>query len=75
MKLSRRDTFKIVGLLAATATLEASQVKTKKKTADKAPLPKKIDTRVVIVGGGWSGLSVAKNIKMLSKDIDVVLVE
>ncbi|MEA1892432.1 MAG: FAD/NAD(P)-binding oxidoreductase, partial [Campylobacterota bacterium] len=60
---------------AATATLEASQVKTKKKTADKAPLPKKIDTRVVIVGGGWSGLSVAKNIKMLSNEIDVVLVE
>ncbi|MEA2092004.1 MAG: FAD/NAD(P)-binding oxidoreductase, partial [Campylobacterota bacterium] len=75
MQLSRRDSFKIVGLLAATATLEASKVKTKKRLAEKAPLPKKTNTRVVIVGGGWSGLSVAKNIKMLSNDTDVVLVE
>jgi len=75
MKISRRDIFKILGLLAATTTLQADNLKTKTKIQSKAPLPKKETTRVVIVGGGWSGLSVAKNIKMLSKEIDVILVE
>ncbi|MEA2099087.1 MAG: FAD/NAD(P)-binding oxidoreductase [Campylobacterota bacterium] len=77
MIYSRRDALKTIGLLAATTTtLGASQLKTKKDSiTNKAALPKKTSTRVVIVGGGWSGLSVAKNIKMLSKEIDVVLVE
>ncbi|MEA1892918.1 MAG: NAD(P)/FAD-dependent oxidoreductase, partial [Campylobacterota bacterium] len=65
MKFSRRDALKTLGLLVATTTVAgASNLKTTSKSLYKAPLPKKIDTRVVIVGGGWSGLSVAKNIKM-----------
>ncbi len=75
MEISRRDTFKILGLLAATTTLQAGNLKAKTKIQSKAALPKKEATRVVIVGGGWSGLSVAKNIKMLAKEIDVILVE
>ncbi len=75
MEISRRDTFKILGLLAATTTLQAGNLKAKTKIQCKAALPKKEATRVVIVGGGWSGLSVAKNIKMLAKEIDVILVE
>ncbi len=75
MALSRRDSLKILGVLAASTTVQASKSQIKEKITYAAPLPKKTNTRVVIVGGGWSGLSVAKNIKILSQDVDVILVE
>ncbi len=62
MAITRRDSLKALGLLAAT-TATANIIQNSK------------NTRVVIIGGGWSGLSIAKNIKMLSKDTDVILVE
>lgn len=40
-----------------------------------APLPAKKGPRVVVVGGGWSGLSVAKYTKKYAPNADVVLVE
>lgn len=40
-----------------------------------APLPAKTAPRVVIVGGGWSGLTVAKYVKKYAPNADVVLIE
>ncbi len=40
-----------------------------------APLPKAKGPRVVVVGGGWSGLTVAKYLKKFDKDLDVVLID
>ena len=77
MKLSRRDALKLGGAVAASlATTAAAAVPPKaEKSADPAPLPKAKGTRVVVVGGGWSGLSVAKYTKLYAPDADVVLVE
>jgi NADPH-dependent 2,4-dienoyl-CoA reductase/sulfur reductase-like enzyme len=40
-----------------------------------ASLPKARGARVVIVGGGWSGLSMAKYLKIHNPDFDVVLID
>ena len=40
-----------------------------------APLPKPTGPRVVVVGGGWSGLTMAKYLKRNQRQFDVVLVE
>jgi len=39
------------------------------------PLPEKKGPRVVVLGGGWSGLSIAKTVKAFSPQAEVVLVE
>ena len=65
--LFRSDILKALGLLVST-TATASITKN-------SIIKKSNPQRVVIVGGGWSGLSIAKNIKMLSKETDVLLVE
>ncbi len=78
MPISRREALRIVGIVTAATTLSSASIPetvTLKKSSQKAPLPTKNKPRVVIVGGGWSGLSIAKNIKILSKDTEVVLVE
>ncbi|RLA76098.1 MAG: NAD(P)/FAD-dependent oxidoreductase [Epsilonproteobacteria bacterium] len=41
----------------------------------KAPIPKTTKPRVVVLGGGWSGLSIAKTVKTFSPQADVILVE
>ena len=41
----------------------------------KASLPKAKGQRVVVVGGGWSGLTIAKYLKKENSALDVVLVE
>ena len=78
MSVSRRDFFKISGVLSASSVAsyasETTQVSQIAQTF-KAPLPEKIAPRVIVVGGGWSGLSVAKNVKILSPKADVILVE
>ncbi|MEA3372524.1 MAG: FAD/NAD(P)-binding oxidoreductase [Campylobacterota bacterium] len=83
MAISRRDALKLTTVLATStaisgcATTQSSQSITKdvKEENNKAPLPDKKNTRVVIVGGGWSGLSVAKNLKHFSPKTEVILVE
>jgi sulfide dehydrogenase [flavocytochrome c] flavoprotein subunit len=79
VKLSRRDAFKLTGVLAsstlATTYASAKEIEKEPIKRVKAPLHQKQQTRVVIVGGGWSGLSVAKNLKLFSPNTDVILVE
>ncbi len=72
MSVSRRDFFKISGVLSASSVAGYASETTQ---IFKAPLPEKIAHRVIVVGGGWSGLSVAKNVKILSPKADVILVE
>ena len=79
MSLSRRDFFKISGIVSASSiTSYASETPLSSPQISqtfKAPLQDTKAPRVVVVGGGWSGLSVAKNVKLLAPSADVILVE
>ena len=82
MKISRRDAIKFTTILATSTAVsgctqsQPSKPTTKvKKKNNKAPLPDKKNTRVVIVGGGWSGLSIAKNLNHFSPKTEVILIE
>lgn len=46
-----------------------------RKLLNKANLPKAKGQRVVVVGGGWSGLTMAKYLKIYNPDFDVVLID
>lgn len=78
MSISRREILKASGVVL-TATALSGYTTSKKSTEKiidfKAPIPSTKKQRVVIVGGGWSGLSIAKNIKILAPNSDVILVE
>jgi len=83
MALSRRKALQISAALAASTAIsgcsKASTVKPTQSTQPeanaKAPLADAKGPRVVVVGGGWSGLSIAKYTKMFAPNADVVLVE
>lgn len=82
MAISRRDAIKLSTVLATSTAISGCEKKeplkpiaTEVKQINKAPLSDKKSTRVVIVGGGWSGLSVAKNLKNFSPNTEVILVE
>lgn len=82
MAISRREALALSGLTLASSTLSAnSQSNSKEKaksnplTDYKAPLPDTKNPRVVVVGGGWSGLSIAKYTKLFAPTSDVILVE
>ncbi len=74
MAISRRDALKLSGAAAILATTN-SQAETNIEKKFKAPLDEKTNPRVVVVGGGWSGLSVAKYTKKQTPNADVILVE
>ena len=80
MPISRRDAIKLSGaFLASSSITYANQTQKVSQTTSipkfKAPIADTTQQRVVIVGGGWSGLSIAKNIKLLTPNTDVILVE
>ncbi|PHS55892.1 MAG: twin-arginine translocation pathway signal protein [Sulfurimonas sp.] len=84
MAISRRDALTLSGLALASSALtgctnsgtpEAPKESVKSASDYKAPIPDTNKTRVVVVGGGWSGLSIAKNTKIFAPNADVVLVE
>jgi len=89
VSLSRRDLFQLSGAAIASAALSSCsttsspQVQNLDKVAQAtkssefmAPLPPKGKApRVVVVGGGWSGLSLAKEMARLTPDAEVILVE
>ena len=83
MAISRRDMLKLGGVAAASAALSgcsAAKSSNAKPNAAKAgikmaPIPKAKGPRVVVVGGGWSGLSIAKYVKKFAPKADVVLIE
>ena len=83
--MNRRDILKYgaVGVVATTLNAYASSSEPKSAAMLKpnvgigsdAPIPAAKGPRVVVVGGGWSGLSVAKYTKKFAPNADVVLVE
>ena len=86
MAISRREALQLSGLaVAATAVAGCTNSNNPKpdtkpnkeaKVSDyKAPIPDAKGPRVVVVGGGWSGLSIAKYTKIFAPNADVVLVE
>jgi len=88
MGMNRRDVLKLAGLTAASVAVtgcSTSNDKVKPSSSptvksgilgSPAPLPKNgKGPRVVVVGGGWSGLSVAKRLKKYVPEADVVLIE
>ena len=60
--------------LSASENTNTSKEKPEVKS-NKAPLPDTTKPRVVVLGGGWSGLSVAKTITTFAPQADVILVE
>ena len=78
MAISRREALTLTTLAVASnvfASNNAKKSQPKPKTNYKAPIPDTKKTRVVVVGGGWSGLSIAKNTKIFAPDAEVILVE
>ncbi len=80
MKLSRRAAIKL-SLLASASLLASDETqkrapKPAQPAAIRSPLPRKGRApRVVVVGGGWSGLCVAKYTRRFAPETEVILVE
>ncbi len=84
MAISRRKALQFSGIVAATTAINGyatsdstapKKVVTQSEKNSKAPLADAKGPRVVVVGGGWSGLSIAKYTKIFAPNADVVLVE
>ena len=71
MSMERRDLFKLAGVAAA-ATVMPTVLTTEAKAAD---TKKTSGKSVVIIGGGWGGLTMAKELKKQDKTIDVTIIE
>ena len=83
MAISRRDALKFSGLVAASTAISGCSSSTSSSATEgttvstdfKAPIADTGKKRVVVLGGGWSGLSVAKYTKVFAPDAEVILVE
>ncbi len=79
MRINRRELFKVAGVGAAAVGLSgvsgSSFAFAKKVEEISLPKPSAKSQRVVIVGGGWSGATLAKYLKKGDKNLDVVLIE
>jgi sulfide dehydrogenase [flavocytochrome c] flavoprotein subunit len=78
-KISRRGFGKlsagsVAGTLAA-CNSSAASAKSSGPMSRAAELPATKKPRVVVVGGGWAGLSIAQNLRRQRVDLDVVLIE
>ena len=65
--MNRRDLLKLgtlVTAVTATSVFGATQVKEEPKKEEKIIKPLNNGDRVIIIGGGFAGLTVAKNIKL-----------
>ncbi|MBN2870864.1 MAG: NAD(P)/FAD-dependent oxidoreductase, partial [Campylobacterales bacterium] len=78
MKLSRRDLLKFAGISAAAAAVSGCTAaagaapSAQGSTASGKMLGKH---QVVIIGGGWGGLTVAKELKKIDPKFDVAIIE
>ena len=78
MNISRRDLFKFAGISAAAAAVTGCS------TTAFNPLPAQVAQgsgvklgkhQIVVIGGGWGGLTVAKELKKINPKFDVVIIE
>lgn len=74
MNQNRRDILKASGVIAAAAVLGATAANASDKKTTKA-LPTPNGKRVVVVGGGWGGLTAARYIKKLAPQSEVIVLE
>ena len=70
MAMNRRDTFKLAGVAAVAATMPSMAVASGKAAAKKAT-----GKSVVVIGGGFGGLTIAKALKKKDAKIDVTVIE
>jgi NADPH-dependent 2,4-dienoyl-CoA reductase/sulfur reductase-like enzyme len=70
--MERRDLFKLMSVAAAAAVLPSVAVGSESKAA---PAKKAGGKSVVIVGGGFGGLTMAKALRKKDKSIDVTVIE
>ena len=78
MNMNRRDAMKVgaVGVAAVAATTITGCAGGETGTAAAAGTGKILGKhQVVIIGGGFGGLTVANNLKKANKDIDVLVIE
>ena len=75
--ITRRDLLKSVGVGALAAGLSSKPIfaAAEKVVKMEAMLPSPKGNRVVICGGGWAGLTVAKYLKKENPNIEVILIE
>ncbi|RBQ30462.1 hypothetical protein CRU92_11900 [Arcobacter sp. FW59] len=76
--MNRRDLLKL-GTLAtavtATSVFGASGTKEDIKSVQNAVKPLNNNDRVIIIGGGYAGLTVAKNIRLYNQKAEVIVIE
>ena len=82
MSMERRDLFKLAGVAAAATVLptvltasEEEKTKELAKAVAKEAGGKASGKSVVILGGGWGGLTMAKELRKQDKTIEVTVVE
>jgi len=79
MDSSKRKFLALSGVTIASSLYGSEKADTPKENAtaqsNKAPIPDTTKPRVIVLGGGWSGLSIAKTIKEFAPQADVILVE
>ena len=79
MDSSKRKFLALSGVTIASSLYASASTNTPKEKTEvknnKAPIPDTTKPRVVVLGGGWSGLSIAKTVKEFSPEADVILVE
>ncbi len=71
LNVSRRDFLTASALLSASTLLSFNEVKS--ETTESKLSPKK--AKVVIVGGGYGGVTTAVALRKYNKDIDIILIE
>jgi len=79
MSMTRRDVFKVAGVAAAATAISGCAAGSAKPEAE-ASAPAMLmgpsnGKRVVVIGGGFGGLTVAKQLRKISKDLEVVVLE
>jgi NADPH-dependent 2,4-dienoyl-CoA reductase/sulfur reductase-like enzyme len=77
MSIERRDLFKLAGVTAAVAiapTLTGCATSSASATPTKM-IKKASGKSVVIIGGGWGGLTIAKELRKQDKNIEVTVIE
>ena len=75
MSMERRDLFKLAGVAAAVAVVPSVTGCAAGSAAPASFIKKASGKSVVIIGGGWGGLTMAKELRKQDKSIDVTVVE
>lgn len=74
--MERRDLFKLAGVSIAAATLSGCTISTASMEMAKQPLKAKSNgKRIVVIGAGFGGLSIAKQLRQKEKSLEVVVLD